>query len=68
MVWSYASNAFIYLCFLLYNVILFPFRVGIHAGEFESLFLADLEEGQLTTKNISDGIKGQLGHSLIHFP
>ncbi|XP_078163114.1 fanconi anemia group D2 protein isoform X2 [Carex rostrata] len=38
--------------------------VGIHAGEFESLFLADLDEGQLTTKQISDGIKGELWMNL----
>ncbi|KAJ4811357.1 fanconi anemia group D2 protein [Rhynchospora pubera] len=38
--------------------------IGIHAGEFESLFLADLEEGQLTSKHISDGIEGELWMNL----
>ncbi|KAJ3707216.1 hypothetical protein LUZ61_010921 [Rhynchospora tenuis] len=38
--------------------------IGIHAGEFESLFLADLEEGQLISKNISDGIEGELWMNL----
>ncbi|KAJ3669971.1 hypothetical protein LUZ60_010295 [Juncus effusus] len=34
--------------------------IGFHAGEFESQFIADLKEGQLTTNHLSDGIEEKL--------
>ncbi|XP_020271139.1 Fanconi anemia group D2 protein homolog, partial [Asparagus officinalis] len=38
--------------------------IGKHVGEFESLFLCDLEEGTLPLKDTSSGIKGDLWMNL----
>ncbi|XP_073107701.1 uncharacterized protein [Elaeis guineensis] len=39
-------------------------RIGKHVGEFESLFLADLEGGQLPLKDLSNDIEGYLWMNL----
>lgn len=34
-------------------------RVGEHVAEFDTLFLADLEDGQLSEKYLCESIEGQ---------
>ncbi|GJN10259.1 hypothetical protein PR202_ga28338 [Eleusine coracana subsp. coracana] len=40
------------------------FRVGQHATEFDTHFLADLDDGQLPEKYLCDGIEGELWMNL----
>lgn len=40
-------------------------RIGKHVGEFESMFLSDLEGGQLSVKDLHCGLEGKVMHSVI---
>lgn len=35
-----------------------PYRVGEHVAEFDTPFLADLNNGELSEKHLYDGIEG----------
>ena len=43
------------------------FRVGKHAGEFESKFLSDLQGGQLPGTDSYCGLEGELASQSLDF-
>ena len=44
-----------------------PFRVGNYVAEFDTPFLADLNNGELSEKHLYDGIEGKLNVFIILF-
>ena len=42
-------------------------RIGKHVGEFESMFLSDLDSGQLSIKNSYCGLEGEISYVICHF-
>ena len=44
-----------------------PFRVGDYVAEFDTPFLADLNNGELSEKHLYDGIEGKLNVFIILF-
>lgn len=48
---------------------MFPllYRIGKYVGEFESLFLSDLESGQLPNKDSYCGVEGEISFAVHDF-